>query len=185
MGCPHGIILKLGNANVACVAPVEPTEDPVDCVSSEWDSWGACSVSCGSGQKVRQRQITQMANQYGKPCGQHASMEVAQCSTEPCEAQDCVWGEWSQWSAPTCIGLCERHRQIAVHSQGSTGMPCEGSKIETKACQPDCEKPPEDCVLSAWEQWSQCDKECGGGQRYFFFLFFLKKKKIKLTLNLN
>lgn len=40
-----------------------------------------------------------------------------------------------------------------------------GAKVETAVCEPECHKPPADCVFSDWSAWSTCDKECGGGQR--------------------
>lgn len=94
--------------------------------------------------------------------------EWAQCEVEPCETArctDCVWSEWAPYSACTCSGLKERHRVIAQQSN-DCGKPCEGAKVETASCKPDCFKEPQDCLLSGWGDWSQCDKACGGGQRY-------------------
>jgi len=93
--------------------------------------------------------------------------EYAGCEIEPCEIQecmDCIWSEWAPYSACTCEGLQERHRVIAQQSN-DCGKPCDGPKVETASCTPDCSKPPQDCVLSEWGSWSSCDQSCGGGQR--------------------
>lgn len=69
-----------------------------------------------------------MPNENGKACSEKAAVEVTGCNDQPCEAVDCKWGEWSDWGAPTCTGLCERHRSIVQHYRGS-GKPCEGHKV--------------------------------------------------------
>ncbi|CAD7936459.1 unnamed protein product [Amoebophrya sp. A120] len=136
---------------------------PVDCKWSDWEAWSGCSRSCGGGEKTRQRQVLTMPNRIGTPCAAKDNMEVASCNEDPCDAVDCVWGQWSGWGACTCTGLEERHRVIQKHAtQG--GHPCDGAKIETRACHPDCEHPPQDCLLGDWESWGQCSASCGGGQ---------------------
>ncbi|CAD7922585.1 unnamed protein product [Amoebophrya sp. A120] len=85
------------------------------------------------------------------------------CMGSPCK--DCVWSDWSQWAPPTCLGLCERHREIAEHNN-FCGDPCHGPMTETKFCQPDCDPPPVDCEVSEWSDWSLCTELCGGGQTY-------------------
>ena len=35
----------------------EPCKTPVDCVWGQWAAWGACSSSCGGGQRERSRSI--------------------------------------------------------------------------------------------------------------------------------
>ena len=139
----------------------------LDCQYSPWDAWGGCSATCGGGQKVRQRAIAQVNNEFGEPCKHSALTEVAPCGgTTPCaDTVDCSWSEWSYWSACTCTGLSERHRSISVHSSGG-GVPCSGAKVETKRCTPDCNKPPEDCVLAEWSSWTECTQACGGGQAF-------------------
>lgn len=51
--------------------------------------------------------------------------------------------------ACTCTGLQERHRTVVQHYTFG-GTPCEGSKIETKECTPDCEPPSENCAVGQW-----------------------------------
>ncbi|CAD7956387.1 unnamed protein product [Amoebophrya sp. A25] len=93
---------------------------------------------------------------------EYAECEVEPCGRDPC--MDCVWSEWAPLSACSCEGLRERHRVIAQQSN-SCGKPCEGPKVETVRCIPDCHKTPIDCQLSAWSSWGRCSKDCGGGQR--------------------
>lgn len=81
---------------------------------------------------MRTRQIVQMANAHGKPCDMQGSLEVTECNMQGCDCVDCEFGEWSEWSAPTCTGLCERHRSIKTHYKGC-GKPCEGPKVVPSA----------------------------------------------------
>eukprot|EP00397_Hematodinium_sp_SG-2012_P001621 GEMP01001625.1.p1 GENE.GEMP01001625.1~~GEMP01001625.1.p1 ORF type:complete len:660 (+),score=106.93 GEMP01001625.1:1164-3143(+) len=139
-------------------------ETPMDCVWSHWDDWGACSASCGGGEKIRQRQITTMANKLGKPCESQPSMEVLACNTVKCGCEECKWGEWSVWGACTCTGLQERHRAVDSRYH-ACGSPCEGPKVATKRCHPDCMGKISDCAFSNWSDWTVCTVQCGGGQK--------------------
>ncbi|CAD7963513.1 unnamed protein product [Amoebophrya sp. A25] len=165
----HGDLKEIRGCNAAVCELPKKEVTRKNCEWSNWDTWGACSVSCGGGQMVRERQVMKMPNEYGEPCthpdGHKTSMELKECNTQPCLAVNCKWGEWSAWGACTCTGLSERHRSIAVHQEGE-GKLCTGSKIETQVCEPDCTKEPADCVLSEWDDWSQCTSACGGGQTY-------------------
>lgn len=43
-------------------------------------------------------------------------------------------------------------------------MPCEGSEVEAKMCNPQCrEKAALDCTYSTWSGWGACTVSCGGG----------------------
>jgi len=94
--------------------------------------------------------------------------EVQACIVKPCaeeHRQDCVWGHWGGWGPCNCEGLQTRSRTI--HQQAHNGRPCDGAKVETKSCKPQCEKvtPGTDCVWGDWSAWGACSQECGGGQQ--------------------
>lgn len=153
-----------------CVEDATCGENPnmgmerVDCLWTEWDDYGACSASCGGGEKVRQRQISRVPNVVGTPCDAKPSMEVTSCNLDPCDCQNCEWRPWSEWGACTCTGLMERHRSM-VEGYFDCGIPCEGPKAQTKACHPDCLGSLVDCEFEVWSDWTACTVECGGGQR--------------------
>eukprot|EP00397_Hematodinium_sp_SG-2012_P003707 GEMP01003715.1.p1 GENE.GEMP01003715.1~~GEMP01003715.1.p1 ORF type:complete len:1022 (+),score=243.68 GEMP01003715.1:188-3253(+) len=94
--------------------------------------------------------------------------EFAKCDAGSCGIMgciDCGWNDWSDWGPASCEGLCERHRTIAAASN-ACGTPCQGSRIETKRCTPECYEHPENCEFGEWRDWTICDSKCGGGQQY-------------------
>jgi len=54
-------------------------DHPEDCVVSEWNSWGACSKSCGIGETLRTRTVKRHARHKGKACP--ALREVKWCGS--------------------------------------------------------------------------------------------------------
>jgi len=147
--------------------PVFPTENSdeeyaIDCIWSEWDEWGACTASCGGGQKSRSRQITTMASTFGQPCASQPSMEIQVCAAEECPCENCSWRDWSEWGACTCTGIEQRHRTMITHFN-KCGAPCVGPKVMSRSCSPDCANKPTDCEFSNWAAWTACTTSCGGG----------------------
>lgn len=148
----------------------------VDAAWSNWMEWTTCSATCSQGYKSRRRTVDVEANHCGKPVeGLHE--EFAVCSElPPCVViADCAlstWGDWSQCSCD-CFGVRERNRRIDTYASGN-GTLCQDEALKIiESCNPgkegvlpeQCqETPPQDCVLSEWQEWSMCSQTCGGGQ---------------------
>lgn len=153
-----------GCENAPCEEAPSPDHNVVDFRFGNWDEWGACSVSCAGGERTRSRRIAQNANMYGKAAEHGSTLDVEPCNTQGCDCTDCQWTVWSEWGACTCTGLKEHHREISTHAN-DCGKGCEGARVESARCQPDCEGPVLDCAFDSWSEWSACTVSCGGGQR--------------------
>ncbi|CAK0804700.1 unnamed protein product [Prorocentrum cordatum] len=161
---------------------VEPCESACEqsyyCTWSEWSGLGGCSAECGHASQMRQRQLVftkekpshgniLFEGSYDLSCA-GSQINVSACPyvdcAPKCEPQDCVFSDWNEWTEPTCLQLCERHRVIQkMDSCG--GRPCNGSLLETKNCGKTCDQK-EDCVMSSWSAWvpPRCSKT--GQQRF-------------------
>jgi len=136
------------------------------CAWAPWSAESPCDAVCGAATRTRQRQLratstepedTELlfAGDPDSPCS-GAQIMVTACdlpSCNPgCKPVDCEFSAWSQWSAPSCDQLCQRHR--VIERIGSCGGDfCDGPFVETKRCPRDCEQP-DDCVLGDWSEWS-------------------------------
>lgn len=124
---------------------------------------------------LRHRTIAREANQCGEPA-QGPTRDTKDCNHGVACQQDvdCVFAQWSQWSACNrdCDGVRRRSRRIATEGRGK-GKWCLGSTQETSPCNPapyeaplpQCDQTPKDCVFGDWDAWSACKPPCGGGQR--------------------
>jgi hypothetical protein len=136
-----------------------PLACPVDCVEGEWSAFGACSKSCGTGNKSRQRAINVDAAHGGVACG--TTEDSATCNTHDCPV-DCVVGEWEAFGA--CSLSCNGGSKTAVRTATTLpklgGKPCPALS-KTATC--NAQECPIDCVQTDWLDNGACSHSCGVG----------------------
>jgi len=144
-----------------------------DCEFSGWNDWLQCSVRCGGGLQHRSRTILVEATKNGLQCSGQ-KQDFRRCGTKPCSHRpqiDCIWGQWSTWSA--CSALCnghqERNRAIARMAVAG-GKSCNGPERTVRPCNlksPTClASEHQDCKFGSWNIWTPCTKPCNGGQHF-------------------
>ena len=123
---------------------------PVDCVVSDWSTYGECSHSCGGGTKMRTRTESVAAAHGGATCG--SLSQGTDCNGHECPI-DCELYDWVSTSSCslTCGGGEEtQRRDIKVHPEHGC-EPCDDQDHTVRCNEQDC---PVDCVLSNWTERS-------------------------------
>ncbi|XP_052285147.1 SCO-spondin-like isoform X5 [Dreissena polymorpha] len=142
------------------------TDCPVDGYWSEWASWSTCSVTCGHGDRSRNRTCL---FEQGKPRGHDCvgqGLQTGSCTESVCPV-DGYWSEWASWS--TCSVTCghgdrSRYRTCLFEQGKPHGRDCVGQGLQTGSCtESDC---PVDGVWNTWAAWSICNVTCGGGTKH-------------------
>ncbi|CAE7689352.1 SPON1, partial [Symbiodinium necroappetens] len=161
------------------IAPCNTESCDAACLDGEWSEWSGwtdCSATCGTAYKSRRRDVAVQPSHCGKPAvglreEYKACVDMAECNV----VQDCVMGEWNHWSqcSCSCFGIRERNRVIERFATEG-GESCNGTVKEVVPCNPGvghesseqcgANRRRQDCVMSDWEQWSECTASCGGGQ---------------------
>uniref|UniRef100_A0A8C1X0D4 Thrombospondin type-1 domain-containing protein 7A n=1 Tax=Cyprinus carpio TaxID=7962 RepID=A0A8C1X0D4_CYPCA len=160
-----------GYIEEACIVPC-----PSDCKLSEWSNWSRCSKSCGSGVKVRSKWLREKPYNGGRPCPKldHLNQvyEVVPCVSD-CSQYIWVAEPWSVWKVSNVdlkenCGEGVQTRRVRCMLNTVDGP---SDAVEDYLCDPE-EMPqgtrenrlpcPEDCVLSDWSPWTQCDLPCSG-----------------------
>ena len=134
---------------------------PRHCSFHQWSEWtdATCVGLC-----ERQRVISQMNNECGKPC-QGPLLETKHCRTDCGHAVDCKLSQWTPWGHCTNLtsaaikGQHYRHRHIVVKPEKG-GLACSGDLLQTKPCEAEM---PEPCLFAQWLSWSRCSAVCGEG----------------------
>lgn len=144
----------------------------------DWEEWGACSATCGSGTRKRIRVNKAQESFCGKPAA-GSDVEYEKCSAQACEVDvDCRFGDWSPFTAcsAACHGQQTSSRDIVQNSTGK-GSPCLGALTRSFRCNPAEGQPTpfscqdesnhatgkQDCLMSQWSAWSGCAATCEKG----------------------
>jgi len=116
---------------------------PVNGGWGTWESWGRCSLSCGSGTQSRMRACDSPAQAgTGLDCVGEDT-EFQSCNTESCDSAttqapvDGNWGSWGSWSScsKTCdTGITKRTRDCDDPAPVGMGADCVGDSKETSIC---------------------------------------------------
>jgi hypothetical protein len=110
----------------------------VDCVMSQWGSWGACSASCGKSFQFQQRTIERVSESGGTKCGSVLKSQVCDVPVCPLDCQLEGRGAWGLCSKRCGGGEQARPKYVKQYAVG-TGTACppttlEGAWTETRAC---------------------------------------------------
>mmetsp|Transcript_23708 Transcript_23708/g.50644 ORF Transcript_23708/g.50644 Transcript_23708/m.50644 type:complete len:1561 (+) Transcript_23708:103-4785(+) len=172
---PNSCGLSCEDGSVMELAP-QPRlhSNAIFCAWSDWTTPG-CSGECGQSTAMRSRQLalTDDDSDYlfkdtGESQCQGTQVEAVPCvqpvdCEESCTPRNCDFGDWGEWAAASCVGLCERQRVITTMNN-QCGEPCAGNLLDTKPCPTWCDES-KDCILSSWSMWTGCDSQ-ESGQRY-------------------
>ena len=154
----RSITTKSSNGGKACPPMRESRQckgsTAQNCELSLWSEWSSCSVSkCGRrGSQTRSRSITTYPSCGGNTCPSNLR-ESRLCYGSRLE--NCQLSSWSDWGAcpaircgSSAMQTSTRHRVITEKCGGW----CTSTFRKTRMCL----RPPVNCKLSSWSEWSTC-----------------------------
>ncbi|CAE8699096.1 unnamed protein product [Polarella glacialis] len=137
--------------------------EPVDCELLPFAEWSGCSAVCGSGHRVRERQVSLQPAFGGKSC-ENPLAEVKECNASaPCSvlSRDCEYGDWEAWEkCDPVTAQRARARNVRVAQEGF-GAACEGPMREVESCARACQEKTYFCRWATWKAWGSCSTSCG------------------------
>ena len=142
---------------------------PIDGNYSDWSDFSSCSLSCGGGQRYRNRTCSRPRPQYdGMNCSALGpAIELEECNTHRCPIHGgySEWSNFSQCSVSCGNGSHTRRRSCdnPTPQYGGEGCSLLGAANETRLCF--IKVCPADGNYSDWSIFGACSKTCGGGQR--------------------
>lgn len=167
----RAILIQPANGGAACPTPRDdqhPCNSPVcdrPCLVTDWSNYSPCSAICGDGFKERTRNVTQTPTGSGMPCP--ALKDTDYCYNE---CKHCLVGPPEEDGAcdHTCVipgSGVQPKRRMRRHTTPITYTTDNGTVVSLDFCPgndttwlEDCFVPccPIDCVMTAWEAWSDC-----------------------------
>ncbi|XP_041848471.1 properdin-like isoform X3 [Melanotaenia boesemani] len=148
------------------------SELPNCAVNGNWGAWsspGPCSVTCGVGLQLSNRQCDNPTPKYGGKYCEGPSSQSSVCQS-PCPVHG-FWSGWSSWSE--CSASCiPQGQQLTRIRQRLCSNPAPSSSPPGQACQGEaeqvsnCANLPYCPVNGAWGPWSaysSCAVTCGVG----------------------
>jgi hypothetical protein len=132
---------------------------PVNCVHSDWATWGACSLSCGKGGQQKRSRKVKTEPKHGGSC-EGALVQVKDCDLGACPIH-CKVTDYTDWSTckVSCGGSTVRRTRSVTQYNKHGGVVCP-ALYQDKPCA--TIKCPVDCVYAKWTAWSTCSVTCGG-----------------------
>ena len=138
------------------------------CQWNNWGDWSPCSKQCG-GETVRTRTCPHDhcagSSKESKLCNERKSNN----DKENAEISDCPY--WSKWIESECSKQCGLGKKTKTRDCLKRGM-----KTESEDCLKEYDgqysKINENCIIkqfcnwNSWDEWSQCTKPCGHGEKY-------------------
>ncbi|XP_077993050.1 semaphorin-5A-like isoform X2 [Glandiceps talaboti] len=142
--------------NNPCVEPEERIRS-LNGTWSKWSAWSPCSVSCGEGRQVRDRDCQHPLD--GTPANdcEGEKMQYKMCVTETTCTVNGSWSCWLEWgecSVSCGSGYRGRYRTCTNPAPQGDGEYCQGTDMERKPCnQHRC---PGKDGWHAWSSWTAC-----------------------------
>jgi hypothetical protein len=110
---------------------------PVNCQTSSWGTFTACTKSCGGGSQTRRRSIITRSQATGSICP--FLTETVECKAAACPI-DCVVSSWSAFKScsKTCGGGVQTRTRTITGTPSNGGVACpllsQDQSCNTKAC---------------------------------------------------
>lgn len=98
---------------------------------STWSAYGACTVTCDTGEQQRDRSCIYPQPRYtGATCNTSplGTSETQACGEDPCPVHG-VWTDWTSWATSTCTADCKMYirRCCANPAPDHGGTDCEAN----------------------------------------------------------
>ncbi|XP_033746934.1 semaphorin-5A-like [Pecten maximus] len=121
-----------------------------------WGEWDECSVTCGTGNRQRERNCDNPSQMGGGANCRGSSVQTTACVLTACPV-DGVWGSWEQWGA--CPVTCDsgnqfRNRTCDNPTPSNGGIYCQGRSFDSKQCT--LAACPVHGGWASWKSWSSC-----------------------------